>query len=235
MKYTWKNVFLLPFAMVIIFSLAACNPQPAEAAPGETEPEQSEGSQRTLKEGEIIVTTVAELETALTDQEITGIYIGADIEISSELFIEREDTLPLTIDKGNTLTISAAVTLVGFNIVNDGTLLINGTFDRGITNLTNNGSVIVNAGGTFTSGMSDTLNQGEFQVAKDGSLSIERGSTFHNSGTLMNDGYLLITDGGQLNNESGSITNNGTMDLYSFFNGDIATIAGSGTLNDYRE
>jgi hypothetical protein len=47
-------------------------------------------------------------------------------------------------------------------------------------------------------------------VAKDGSLSIERGSTFHNSGTVMNEGYLLITDGGQLNIESGSLTNNGT-------------------------
>ncbi|MHB8806614.1 MAG: pectate lyase-like adhesive domain-containing protein [Anaerolineaceae bacterium] len=235
MKNTLKSIFLLLFTMTLAFTFAACNTQPAEAVDTNAETVQTEEKERILKEGEIIVSSFAELEAAVNDKEITGIYIGADIDIANDLSFEREDDLVITVDSGNTLTISATFIPVGCSIINDGIMVINGTFERGISNLTNNGSFTINNGGMVTSGQSDTLNQGEFIVATGGNLSIERGSIFNNSGSLVNDGYILITDGGQLNYEGGSITNNGTLDLFSYFNGDITVITGTGTLNDNRE
>lgn len=235
MKNTLKHSFLLLTAAILVFAFAACNAQPAEAVDADAETAQTEEKERILKEDEIIVSSSAELEAAATNKEITGIYIGADIEITSDLSFEREDDLVITVDSGNTLTISAEIFPVGCSIVNDGDILINGTFERGISTLTNYGSITINNGGMVTSGMSETINQGEFFIINGGNLTIDRGSNFINSGSLVNDGYILITDGGQLTHDNGSITNNGTIDLYSYFNGDISIITGTGTLNDYRE
>jgi len=235
MKNTLKRSFLLLIAAVLLFAFAACNAQPAEAVDADAATMPTEETERILKEGEIIVSSSDELEAAVNNKEITGIYIGADIEITSDLSFEREDDLVITVDSGNTLTISAAFFPVGCSIVNNGDILINGTFERGISKLANYGSITINNGGMVASGMSETINQGEFFIINGGNLNIDRGSTFINSGSLVNDGYILITDGGLLTHENGSITNNGTIDLYSYFNGDISIITGTGTLNDYRE
>jgi uncharacterized protein YabE (DUF348 family) len=235
-----KKIILLLFVLVPAFALAACNTQTNEIAitndgSAQENASQPDNQERILEEGETIVSTYSELEAAVNDKEITGIYIGTDIDIASDLSFEREDDLMITIDGGKTLTISGSFNVVACAIVNDGTIVVNGTFQRGIANLTNNGSVMVNNGGTVTSGQSETINQGEFTVADGGNLYIERGSIFNNRGSLINDGYVSINNGGQLNDEGGAITNNGTIDLSSYFNGDITLITGTGTLNDNRE
>lgn len=61
------------------------------------------------------------------------------------------------------------------------------------------------------------------------------GTIFGNVDVLTAEGYLCVQDGGQLNDEGGAIVNNGTIDLISYYNGDISAIAGAGTLNDNRE
>lgn len=188
-----------------------------------------------LAEDEIIVSTITELQAAMANTEITIIHIGADMDISSELTIERDDDLSVYIEKDTTLTVSDSFTLVGCAIQNDGTMLINGTFNRGISNLTNNGTLAVKSGGKISSGMSNTENHGTFTVDDNGELFIEKGSIFNNFGALANNGYVSINDGGQLNDEGGTIVNDGTIDLVSFFNGDITLITGTGILNDNRE
>lgn len=240
MKNSMKRISLLLFVVVSAFALAACNTQSNEAevtndGSAQKDASQIDDQERILEEGEVIVSTYSELEAAVNDKEITGIYIAADIDIASDLSFEREDDLVIEIDSGKTLTISASLDVVACAIINDGSMVVNGTFQRGIANFTNKGSVMVNNGGTVTSGQSETINQGEFTVADGGNLHIERGSIFNNFGSLINDGYISITDGGQLNDEGGSIINNGTIDLSSYFNGDITLITGTGILNDNRE
>ena len=189
----------------------------------------------TLAEGEVIVSSLAEFQAALEDAEITIIRINAAVEITDEISFERNDDLEIHIEKEGTLTINEIFSPVGCAIINDGVILVNSDFERGISALTNNGSITINAGGVVSSGMSDTENHGSFTVESEAELFIDRGSIFNNFAKLTNNGYISIKDGGQLNDEAGSIINNGTIDLYAFFNGDIANISGTGTLNDNRE
>ena len=35
--------------------------------------------------------------------------------------------------------------------------------------------------------------------------------------------------------KGGTISNDGTLDIYSFYNGEISEIGGNGTINDFRE
>ncbi|MDD2401039.1 MAG: hypothetical protein PHI90_01055 [Clostridia bacterium] len=188
-----------------------------------------------LAEGEVIVSTFAELKLAVENTDISVIHLNSDLEITSELSFERDNDLAINIKKGVTLTVNDEFLQVGGTITNDGILIINSTFNRGICNFINNGSVTIKNSGTFNSGMSDTDNYGAFIVDTGGKLFIEKGSSFKNLGVLTNNGSTSITDGGCFYNENGSIINNGTIDLYSYFNGDIATITGTGKLNDNRE
>ena len=194
-----------------------------------------ETSESTLGEGKVIVSTFAELQTAVENQDIAEIYVNSAIDTTSELSFERNDDLTIHIEHEGTLTISELFEAVGCSIINDGTISISKTFNRGITNLINNGTITVKSGGKVSSGMSNTENHGNFSVDAGGELFIERGSIFNNFDNLTNNGSISINDGGQLNDEGGTIINNGIIDLYSFFNGDIANITGTGTLNDNRE
>ena len=190
---------------------------------------------QSLGDGEVIVATFDELKQAVENKKITVININSDIDIKSELNFERDTDLMINIPKVNTLTVSEVFIPVGCSITNDGAIIINGTFDRGLCSIINNGSITVKTNGTASSGVSNTDNYGTFTVNAGGKLLIERGSAFNNLGTLTNNGYISIKDGGSLSNESGSIINNGTIDLYTYFNGDITKITGTGTLNDNRD
>ena len=66
-------------------------------------------------------------------------------------------------------------------------------------------------------------------------MPIDRGSQFFNLGTITNNGYIYVKDGGSLNNAKGIIVNNNVIDLFSFFEGNIEDIKGTGTVNDNRE
>lgn len=199
-----------------------------------TSAEYNAAKQFVNKHGGVTVSTFAELQAAVENKEITAIQIVSDIDIIGEFFFEREDSPVIYIKEGTTITVSGKFTPVGCSITNDGTLVINGTFDRGLNSLTNNGSVTVKNGGTFSSGMTDTYNYGAVTVDNGGNLLIERGTQFYNLGKITSNGYTSVKDGGSLNNENGSIVNNGTIDLESYFNGDITKITGKGTLNDKR-
>lgn len=190
---------------------------------------------QSLGDGEVIVSTFDELKQAVENKKITVININSDIDIKSEFNFERDTDLMINIPKANTLTVSEVFIPVGCSITNDGAIIINGNFDRGLCSIINNGSITVKSNGTASSGVSNTDNYGTFTVNAGGKLLIERGSAFNNLGTLTNNGYISIKDGGSLSNESGSIINNGTIDLYTYFNGDITKITGTGTLNDNRD
>ncbi len=182
------------------------------------------------------VSTLAELRAAVQNKDIRVIQIASDIDIADELFVDREDgpeTL-IHIEAGVTLTVSSEFTTVGCFVINDGSIVISGSFDRGLSGLTNNGSIAVRNGGIFASGMSDTYNRGNITVDNGGNLPIERGTQFHNYGNIINNGHITIDNGGSLSNSTGEITNNGTIDLCSYFDGNIEDIKGTGKLNDKR-
>lgn len=200
----------------------------------QTDNEADNGNAQPLKDGEIMVSTFAEFQGVVKDAKITVIYIGSDLEITSEFSFERNDDLAIYIKEGTTFTVNNEFLAIGCSITNDGAMIINGSFERGICNFTNNGSVKVGNGGTVSSGMSGADNNGEFIIDNGGQLLIERGSEFKNLGELVNNGYISVNDGGSLFNETGSLQNNGIIDLNSYFNGDIENITGTGTLNDNR-
>ena len=187
-----------------------------------------------LAEGGVMAATFEELQAAVQDTEVTAIHIASAVEITEELSFER-DCLTIYIDPEGTLTVGAGFYPVACGIVNDGAILVNSEFERGICNFTNNGTVTVKDGGVFSSGMSDTENTGSFTVETGGTLSIDRGSAFNNAGTLTSKGHITVDDGGQLNDAGGTIINDGTFDLNAYFNGDISLITGTGTINDNRE
>ncbi len=184
--------------------------------------------------GEVTVTTFAGFQAAVQDKKNAVIIIVSDINITSEFTFERDDDLEIRIEKGKTLTISNKFIPVACSVINDGTIIVSGIFDRGICDLVNNGIVTVKNGGTASAGMSSTDNHGTVAVEAGGELLVERGSQFNNFGTLTNNGHISIKDGGSVFDKNGSILNNGTIDLYSYFEGDLTRITGTGTLNDHR-
>lgn len=190
--------------------------------------------EQTSKEGEVIVSTFDELQKAVENKKISVININSDINITSEFSFERDVDLMINIEKGKNLTISKEFIPVGCTIKNNGDMIINSTFDRGLCSFINNGNVTVKNGGIASSGVSNTDNNGNFIVEIGGKLLIERGTQFNNMGMITNNGYISVNDGGNLNNERGSIINNGTIDLYTYFSGKIDDIKGTGTLNDKR-
>jgi hypothetical protein len=187
------------------------------------------------EKGKLAVSTVADFEKAFADKGITEINIVSDLDITGEITFERNNDLMINIAKGTTLTISKEFIPVGCTITNDGTILVKGMFHRGMCTLINNGAIELKSDATFMSGVSNTENRGTFTVDAGAKLLIERGSGFVNQGTLTNNGYVSINDGGNVDNEKGSIVNNGTIDLVTYFTGDIKAITGTGTLNDNRD
>lgn len=188
-------------------------------------------------DGGIVVSSFAELRDAVGNKDINAIQIGSDIDISGELFADREngpDSI-IYIKEGATLTVNGEFVSLGYFITNDGAMIIKDTFDRGLKSLANNGTITVKSGGTFASGMTDTYNYGNIVVEKEGNLFIERGTQFNNYGSIENNGYLYVDNGGSLHNDTGKIANNGIMDLISYYYGNLQDITGNGTINDKRQ
>lgn len=192
------------------------------------------GNKENTKEGEANVSTFEELQRAVENKKISVININSDINITSKFSFERDADLIINIIKEKTLTIDKEFIPIGCSITNNGDIIINDNFDRGLCSLINNGDVKVKSGGVASSGVSNTDNNGTFIVEEGAKLLIERGTQFNNLGTLTNNGYISINDGGSLSNERGLITNNGIIDLYTYFNGKTEDIKGTGKLNDKR-
>lgn len=188
------------------------------------------------------VSTVAELKAALENKDTILININSDLEITSPIDIVRDGgdgntvNMVLNIKEGATLTVSEDFSIVGgYNVVNDGTIIINDTFFRALGSFTNNGAIVVKDGGESSSAMTSIYNYGTFTLDSNSTMPIDRGSQFFNLGTITNNGYIYVKDGGSLNNAKGIIVNNNVIDLFSFFEGNIEDIKGTGTVNDNRE
>lgn len=188
------------------------------------------------------VSTVADLKSALEKSGTTLINIESNLEITSPIDIVRDGEDGKTVDmvinikEGTTLTVNEDFSIVGgYNVVNDGTIIINDTFFRALGSFTNNGAIVVKDGGESSSAMTSIYNYGTFTVDKNATMPIDRGSQFFNLGTVTNNGYIYVKDGGSLNNAKGIIVNNNVIDLFSFFEGNIEDIKGTGTVNDNRE
>ncbi len=184
---------------------------------------------------EVPVTSLEEFKACAEDPATTAILVAADMDITEAYTLERSGDLEIHVGEGVMLTISGSFEMVDCTLMNDGFITISGEFVYGISTLVNNNAFTVADGGMVTSGQSSASNNGFVTVDAGGQLFIERGTVFGNAGELNNEGYLCVRDGGQLNDEGGSIANNGTMDVISYYNGDITAITGTGTLNDQRE
>lgn len=238
-------ISILVFTLSIVTLLSACSPasqntdsavQNAQELAAEIAVDTGNNTPepRALTEGEAVAASFAELQTAAQDTAVNTIYVDSDLSIDEDFLFERNNDLAIFISQGVTVTVNAGFTPVFCTMTNDGTIIINGTFDHAC-NLVNNGTVTVKNGGTASSGMTSITNNGDFSVEEGGSLLIERGTQFLNTGSTTNGGHISVGDGGSLDNQSGSITNNGTIDISSYFEGDLEAITGTGTVNDNRE
>ncbi len=209
--------------------------QPTDEGLDKSQPIDNDGnSSSSTTATNISVSTFDELRKAMENKEITVINIDADIDITADLEIERNNNPVLNIKQGITLTVNKTFTPVGFIITNDGNIIVNSTINNGLGSFTNNGSITVKNGGTGSSGMTDIYNKGTYIVDAGATLQIERGTQFYNLGTLTSNGSISIKDGGKLSNETGALVNNGTIDLQSYFDGNTQDITGTGILNDNR-
>lgn len=164
------------------------------------------------------ITDLDGLVASLKDSSVTRAHITTDLTIApeSDESFEREGFV-LTIDEGVTVTIGDFFTPVFFGseteagIVNNGTLIVAANWNFGALTLENNGTIQVQSNVLLAPGMGTIQNNGTLQIDKDAEIRLERGSGLINDGVIKNDGTLNITtDGGSLiNNESGSILNNG--------------------------
>jgi len=189
------------------------------------------------EDGGSVVDTLAGLQAAAEDKSSTVIQISADLDISGELFVDRENgpEMLIYVRPGVTLTVSGEFTTVGCAVINSGSMVIGGTFSRGLGSFSNSGTVTVKSGGQLSSGMSDSYNRGSITVDQGGEMPIDRGTQFHNMGTIMSHGVITIDNGGSLFNDNGILENNGTLTIESYFSGDISDITGTGTVTDTRK
>ena len=183
----------------------------------------------------VSVTTFEELRSAAEDASVTRIDLTADFDIAEDYTLERSGDLEICVGEGITLTISGAFEMVDCTLTNNGFVTVSGSFVYGISDLINSNVFSVASGGSVSCGQSNAVNYGVVTVEKDSEFFIERGTIFDNAGTLSNDGLINVRDGGQLNDQGGAVENNGTIELSSYYNGDITLITGTGTLNDNRE
>lgn len=234
-----KKVFCFIQVVLMMAFMVSCSTTGEKSAGESTIPVEGTSTAlptkepRILGEGEAIVSTFEDFQAKATDVAVKVLYIDSDIEVVQDFTFERNNDLTIYIDEGVTLVASSGFTPVLCNMINNGTIIVKGAFDHACT-LTNNGTIMVKSGGTASSGMVTISNSGNISVENGGILRIERGTQLINTGILDNNGYISVNNGGTLSNETGSIMNSGTIDIGSYFNGDIASITGTGVVNDNR-
>lgn len=169
-----------------------------------------------------------ELQKALNDPEVYDVFVMAEI----------------TIPQGESLTVHTDVALGGVNIVftNNGTLIVEGSFELGLSEATNNGTMTVAPGGVLSGGMGNISNNGQLTLEEGAFLYLERGQWMTlNGGAFVNRGYIRVQDGGRLQFLGGAFENDGLIEQYSpdneyggQFEGDRSAITGSGEFIVYK-
>lgn len=128
------------------------------------------------------------------------------------------DPTVIDIPEGEVLTIGEYQRTggVGGTINNYGTIIIEGEWEFGLTEINNYGTIIVTGNGRYICGMSTTNNYGTFTVEETAGQYIERGhEVFNRDGVYTNNGYMFIGFGGQLIADGGRFINNGDIE-YSY-------------------
>ena len=203
--------FVPVLLLILVLAFTACS--------GATEPTSSQTSSVALT-GMVDVYDSDTFMNAIRSSDTTGVNIKADITIglSSIEEFEKQGFL-MVIDEGVTVTMGdnfapayfGSDTVSGF--VNNGTLLITGTFEFAFATFENNGTIQIAGQGMLAPYRSTIQNNGEVIIDADGELRIESSTTFDNAATVTNNGILKISsDGGVFNNlETGTIVNNKTV------------------------
>lgn len=120
----------------------------------------------------------------------------------------------LEIPEGEELVVPKHLMVSGANvtIINRGTLRVYGWIECGLTEITNEGTIVLEAGGAFVGGMSDTVNRGSFLVEEGAWHIIERGQEFfQEEGVYRNRGTLVFGWGGTFYLRGGSAVNEGKL------------------------
>ncbi len=166
-------------------------------------PEILERAQFTVIQVGEVISSDAEFRAAIEDPKV-------------HLILVTEGTV-ITVQEGEELTVRKDCNVGGtmWDFVNNGTLHVEGYWEC-MCNEVNNGTIIVEPGGFFCGGMSETRNNGTFIVEKGAIHETERGKVFiqqagsyvlrgtlglwtgggfdYNGGTARNDGRILIAD-----------------------------------------
>ncbi len=132
----------------------------------------------------------------------------------------------LTIPAGETWTLPKNTMLggVNFTIRILGTMRVYGWYECGMTHTVNEGTVIVEDGGSVIGGMSDMTNHGSFTVEEGGLHLIERGVEFwQQSGSYVNRGLLIVGFGGKFHYDGGEAVNDGRILIEDAGSGNLPT------------
>ncbi len=208
------------------------------------------------------VTSFDEFKAAASDTSATTIIIQGDVDVNEEGYAyEPENGVLIYIAQGASFVVSTTADIDYCNVenygtfavsetgdllmmggenennslVNNGTIEVAGKFALPLLNLENNGTISIKGTGSVEAAQMTYDNYGDFTIENGGSLDLSKGCAFNNNGVINNNGNVLVDDGGSLDNTKGSIVNEGTIDIYTYFNGDMNSITGGGTVNDYRE
>lgn len=165
----------------------------------------------------------AAIAETLGDVDFDIVFLGVSVGSYEELHAALQTDchlvcltqgLTLEIPAGEELVVPKNVMLNGTDITlrNRGTMHVYGWMECGLTEIENEGTIVVETGGAFVGGMSDTVNRGSFLVEQGAWHIIERGQEFfQKTGSYCNRGTLVFGWGGVFYLEGGSAVNEGKL------------------------
>lgn len=150
--------------------------------------------------GDITAATFEELKNACADRNVYTIRLSS----------------PVRIPKGESLEISRHVSFLAdapnLTVRNNGEIHVFGTWAMGGVNVTNNGTIVIEDGGSYLGGMRQTANYGTCEIRKGGEVTLDRGDSFlQNDGVFHNSGTWRLYAGGQFIWNGGSVINDGEL------------------------
>ncbi len=123
---------------------------------------------------------------------------------------------PVRIPEGESLEIRKHVSFIAdgpnLTVRNNGEIHVFGTWSMGGVNITNNGAIVIEDGGSYLGGMRQTANYGSYEIRKGGEVTLDRGESFlQNDGIFHNSGSWQLYAGGQFIWNGGSVINDGVL------------------------
>ncbi|HNX14902.1 MAG TPA: hypothetical protein PK854_12225 [Oscillospiraceae bacterium] len=203
--------FIPVLLLVILFAVTGCSKSPVSSQISSQASSQPSSSDASVL---VDVYDTDALMQAIDGNTAAGVKIKADITIGLSSLKEFEkSSFVMVIDKGVTVTMGDNFAPAISGIVNNGTLLITGTFEFAFAVFENNGTIRIADKGMLAPYHGTIQNNGEVLIDAGGELRLDRVTTFNNAATVTNNGTLKITnDGGVFHNlAAGTLTNNKTI------------------------